>query len=161
MHLLTATDSRGKAFREHIRTYNSALAFASLGVNLDKELAIARCVVYTFRIHGVVHHYIGQLIPRPGEAPSFAQIYIHYGTPEGELENWQWHLGDANLPELCLLQDMLHEVNPYVTYFRHRIEMMRDQGGSDERMTIRADGAPDPSRDSQETATLKTWLPEI
>ena len=38
LHLLTATDSRGKAFRDHIRSYNTALGFASLGVNLDKEL---------------------------------------------------------------------------------------------------------------------------
>ena len=41
------------------------------------------------------HHYIGELTPREGEAPSFAQIYIHYGTTEGELENRQRHLGEA------------------------------------------------------------------
>ena len=127
MHLLTATDSRGRAFREHIRAYNSALAFASLGVNLDKELASARRGVYTFRIHVVVHHYIGQLTPRVGEAPSFAQIYIHDGTPEGELENRQRHLGDACLPELRL-QNLLHEVNPYVSHFRQGFDMMRDKG---------------------------------
>ena len=102
MHLLTATNSRGRAYREHIRTYNSVLAFASLCVNLEKELASARCGVYTFRIHGVVRHYIEQLTPQVGGA-SFAQIYIHDGTPEGELENRQRHLGDASLPELRLL----------------------------------------------------------
>ena len=72
MHLLTAADKRGREFRDQIRAYNSALAFASLGVNLDKELANARRGVYTFRIQGFVHHYIGQLTPREGEAPSFA-----------------------------------------------------------------------------------------
>ena len=76
MHLLTAADKRGREFRDKIRAYNSALAFASLGVNLDKELANARRGVYTFRIQGVVHHYIGQLTPREGQDPSFAQIYI-------------------------------------------------------------------------------------
>ncbi len=55
MHLLTATDPRSRAFRAQIRAYNSALAFASLGVNLDKSLANAKQGVYTFRIHGVVH----------------------------------------------------------------------------------------------------------
>ena len=79
MHLLTAADPRGRAFRDQIRAYNSALAFASLGVNLDKGLANAKEGVYTFRIHGVVHHLIGQLMPRQGEAPCFAQIYIHDG----------------------------------------------------------------------------------
>ena len=59
-HLLTATDSRGKDFRNH-----SSLAFCSLGGNIDKELANAnvRGGVYTFRIQGVVHYYIGSLIP--------------------------------------------------------------------------------------------------
>ena len=87
--LLTTADKQGRYFRDHIRAYNSALAFASLGVNLDKELANARRGIYTFRIHGVVHHYIGQLTPREGEAPSFAQIYIRDGTPKCELENRQ------------------------------------------------------------------------
>ena len=143
MNLLTATDKRGRAFRDHIRAYNSALAFTSFGVNLDKELANARSEVYTFRIHGVVHHYIGQLTRREGEAPSFAQIYIHDGTAERELENRQRNLGEAGLPEPRGLQDMLHEVNPYVFYFRQGNETMKEQGASDVRIIIRADGGPD------------------
>ena len=88
--------------------------------------------MYTFRIQGVVHHYIGQLTPREGEAPSFAQIYIHDGTAEGEIENRLRHLGEASLPELRGLQALMHEVNPYVRYFRHGIELMRAQGGTDD-----------------------------
>ena len=97
LHLLTATDSRGKAFRDHIRSYNTALGFASLGVNLDKELANAKKGVYTFRIHGMVHHSIGQLLPREGQPRAFAQIYIYDGTPEAELEYRQQHLGERSL----------------------------------------------------------------
>ena len=41
-NLLTTADKQGRDFRDHIRAYNSALAFASLGANLDKELANAR-----------------------------------------------------------------------------------------------------------------------
>ena len=87
--LLTVTDSRSKYFRNHIRAYNTRLAFCSLGANIDKELANARRGVYTFRIQGVVHHYIGRLIPNCDEAPVFVQIYIHDGTPEAEVENRQ------------------------------------------------------------------------
>ena len=47
LHLHTATDSRGRAFRDHIRSYNSALAFATLGANLEKELENAKRGVYT------------------------------------------------------------------------------------------------------------------
>ena len=55
---------------------------------------------------------IGQLRPREGEAPSFAQIITHDGTTECELESRLTHLGEAFLPELRGLQVMLHEVKP-------------------------------------------------
>ena len=134
MHLLTATDPRGRAFREQIRAYNNVLAFASLGANLDKGLANAKRGVYTFRIHGVMYHRIGRLMPNEGEAPAFAQIYIHDGTADAEVANRQCHLGDAVLPELKGLQHMLHEVNPYVAFFRQGLDLMREQGGADVRM---------------------------
>ena len=86
VHLLTAGDTRGRGFRDNIRAYNSALAFALLGVTLDKQLANDKRGVYTFRIHGTVNHYIGQLMPRGGQATAFVQIYIHDGTPEAEAE---------------------------------------------------------------------------
>ena len=92
MHPLTATDNRGRAFREHIRAYNSALAFASLGVNLDKELASVRCEVYTFRIHGVVHHYIGQLTPRVGEL-----LHLHKFTSMMVLLRESWRIASDTL----------------------------------------------------------------
>ena len=85
-HLLTATNSRGKDFRDHIRAYNSSVAFCSLGANIDKELANARHGVYTFRIQGVVHNYIGSLVPNCDEPPVFAQIYI----PTTVLQRLKW-----------------------------------------------------------------------
>ena len=138
-HLLTSSEARGRTFRDNIRAYNSALAFASLGVDLDKQFANAKRGVYTFRIHGTVHHYIGQLMPREGQGPTFAQIYIHDGTPETEAE-----YREASLPELPCLQAMLHDVNPYVSFSRQGIDVMREHGGADVRMTIRADGPSDP-----------------
>ena len=53
------------------------------------------------------------------------------------------HLGEAKLPELKALQQMLHEVNPYVSYFNHAVDLMKEQGGIDIRMVIRANGGPD------------------
>ena len=152
MHLLTASDKRGKGFREKIRAYNCALAFASLGANIDKGLANAKQGVYTFRIHGVVYHCIGQLLPKDNEAPKYAQIYIHDGTADAEVENRLHHLEDASLPELRLLQLMMHEVNPYVSFFRQGIEVMREQGHNDVRMIIRSEGTPDSRRYNKPTA---------
>ena len=92
------------------------------------------------------------MVPNCGETPAFAQIHIHDGTPEAEVENRQRHLGDAKLPELKALQQMLHEVSPYVSYFKHAVDLMREQGGIDIRMVIRADGGPDPRRYNLPTA---------
>ena len=108
--------------------------------------------MYTFCVQGVVHHFIRSLVPNSDEAPAFVQIYIHDGTPEAEVENRQRHLGGEKLPELKALQQMLHEVNPYVSYFKHAVDLMKEQGGIDIRIVIRADGGPDPRRYNLPTA---------
>ena len=150
--LLTASDTRGKEFRKHIRAYNSSLALCSLGANYDKELATAKHGVYTFRIYAVFHHLIGSLVPRDGKVAAFAQIYVHDGTPEAELEIRQQHLSQAYLPELLGLQNMLHEVNPNVGNFKHAMQLIRATGGVEVRMIIKADGCPDPRWYSAPTA---------
>ena len=57
-----------------------------------------------------------------------------------------------------LLKHMLHEVNPYVAFFRQGVDLMREQGGADVRMVIKADGCPDPRRynapNAQEIAVI-------
>ena len=122
--------------------YKSALAFGSLGVNIDKELASAGSGVYTFRIHGVVHHYIGQLTPRAGE------VNLHKFTSMMVLQRESWRISSDTLEmrvsPSCDYCRTLHEVNPYVSYIRQVVDMMRDKGGVDARKIIRVDGAPDP-----------------
>ena len=63
------------------------------------------------------------------------------------MENRQRYLGEAKLPELNALQQMLHEVNPYVSNFKHAVDLMHAQGG------VRADGCPDPRRYNAPSAT--------
>ena len=106
-----------------------------------------------------MHHYIGSLVPNCDEAPAFAQIYIHDGTAEAEVENRQRHLGEAKLPELKALQQMLHEVNLYASHFKQAADLMRAQGGVDIRMIIRADGCPDPRRYNAPSAPEIAVLP--
>ncbi len=115
---------------------------ASLGANSGKCLTNAKQGVYTFRIHGVVYYSIEQLLPKDNEAPKYAQIYIHDGTADAEVENRLQHLDNASLPKLGLLQRMMHEINPYVSFFRQGIEVMREQGHNDVRMVIRSEGTP-------------------
>ena len=50
------------------------------------------------------------------------------------------------------MQQILHEVNPYVSYFKHAIDLMKEQGGIDIRMVIQADGGLDLRRYNLPTA---------
>nr|CDJ85606.1 uncharacterized protein LOC100902978 [Haemonchus contortus] len=70
--LLTSQDAEAKEFREHIRNYNSAFAFASIGAQLD----IPGRGPYCFRIHGQLYHRIGPARPEEGEPPRYGQVYI-------------------------------------------------------------------------------------
>ena len=85
-------------------------------------------------------------MPKENDALKYAQIYIHDGTADFEVVNLLHHLEDASLPELRLLQLMMHEVNPYVSFFTQGIEVMREQGHDDVRMIIRSEGIPDSRR---------------
>jgi hypothetical protein len=58
-----AQRQQGVSFREQIRKYNLAMAFASLGVNINHRVTGAAGGPYSFRIHGQLHHRIGALLP--------------------------------------------------------------------------------------------------
>jgi hypothetical protein len=73
--------------------------------------------VYTFRVHGSMHHRIGSALPEPGQSPKFLQLYI-YDT-DHELQN-RMNATPAELnPEIMArLQEMVHSRNPYVQQFK-------------------------------------------
>ncbi|CAN7016939.1 unnamed protein product, partial [Brassica rapa subsp. trilocularis] len=68
--LLTSTH-----FQHDIRTYNSILAFTSMGAQLDHSV-MHKTGPFTLRIHGQNAHRIGSLVPEPGRRPQFSQLYI-------------------------------------------------------------------------------------
>lgn len=74
--LFTALTPEAKAFRENIRQYNSALAFTSLGAQIDDSVNRGGGGPPVFKIHGELHHRIGSLLPSPGQPPVYAQLYI-------------------------------------------------------------------------------------
>ncbi|KAI9918880.1 hypothetical protein PsorP6_011331 [Peronosclerospora sorghi] len=82
---------------------------------------------FSFRIHGQLYHQVGPLLPKVGQRPLFAPLYIHDTEHEREKRHAvMLELNDAVLNEL---QTMLHEkqsnpANPYVQQFR----TTREQG---------------------------------
>ena len=82
--LFDGTSPHTLQFKTHIRQYNSAFAFTSLGVNVDHSV-VAGSGPYSFRISGELRHLSGALLPPPNHAPVFAQIYIH--DPQEQLSS--------------------------------------------------------------------------
>ncbi|CAH7688909.1 hypothetical protein PPACK8108_LOCUS23949 [Phakopsora pachyrhizi] len=52
-----------RQFIDNIRLFIILFSFVSMGLKLDQKLANARDGVFTFKIHGAIHHYIGDLQP--------------------------------------------------------------------------------------------------
>ncbi len=112
--LLTSNEVDAKDFRQRIRTYNNALAFTSAGANLDTS--VAQPGDYTYRLRGELYHRMGSLLPQPGEAPKFAQLYI--SDLHVELDGRMGNFGDLNRDTLQSLQTMLHACNPYASIYQ-------------------------------------------
>ncbi|KAI2500059.1 helicase [Fragilaria crotonensis] len=104
----------------HIRAYNSALSFASIGANVDDALIDRSCGIYTFRIHGSMYHRLGSLLPEPGQHPAFAQLYF-YDTNH-EVDNRLHHLNTLDRNTLVLLQQMIQNQNRLYGLFKQALD---------------------------------------
>jgi hypothetical protein len=83
--LLFDTKSKeSKLFQQNIRMYNSMFAFTSPGMKFDKNFKGTRGPP-VLRLQGQPCHRIGSMLPKEGEAPRFAQLYI-YDT-DNEIQN--------------------------------------------------------------------------
>ena len=79
--LLSGNSSTSCHFIQNIRAYNSAFAFALMTFS-GHEFAFQGKGSYCFRINGQVYHTISQLLPEPGVAPKFSQLYLHDAATE-------------------------------------------------------------------------------
>nr|KAJ0223153.1 hypothetical protein LSAT_V11C200065140 [Lactuca sativa] len=87
--LFTRQEQLEESFRYNIRAYNSNFSFASLGVNVDKELANMNSGVYTFCAHGTLYHNIDQLISRDGKS-RYLQLYFYDGEADiSQRSSWK------------------------------------------------------------------------
>ena len=72
-----------KKYVQYIWHYNSALSFASHG--LDKPEIINEKFSPSLKFQGQFYHLIRPLKPEIGKAPKFAQIFVHDGTMEEQV----------------------------------------------------------------------------
>ncbi|GMF38402.1 unnamed protein product [Phytophthora fragariaefolia] len=121
-----------KEFRRHIRAYNQAFAFTSIGasssdntfrdVNQDQSVA-GQHGVYTYRIQGAMGHFMGSMLPyvdrRTGERvpPKFAQIYIVDPDMQERANRRKGIFADLDIVALQDIENMMVECNPFAQQF--------------------------------------------
>lgn len=115
VELLTGSSEMCKHFRTYIRVYNGNFAYTSMGVKYDTNLASkTECGMYTFRVHGQIHHFLGDL-----ESPSTnelgLQLYLY--DPEHELQHRIAATPSLNEGVMEKLMRAM-EQNPYARFLR-------------------------------------------
>ena len=133
LELLTANSTQGKHFRNHIRAYNTALAFTSVGVKVDERFTQGGGA-YSFRIQGGIYHRIGSLLPENVEQARFSQIYVFDGN---ETERRQNVMSGLQTELLAKLQQLMHDINPFVRQFRSAVEQLAGRNDFSLKMVIR------------------------
>lgn len=141
--LLTETDPRSCSFCRNIRMYNSVLAFTSIGAKIDPEVT-GTSGIYTFHIHGEMYHRIGTLFPDIETQPQFAQIYIF--DTDNELQNRLNLMPRLDSTILIELQQMLHDINPYVNVFQQAANLLKHDQSLDLKLIITDNRTKDPRR---------------
>ena len=102
-------------FRKKIRQYNNALAFTSLGVDIDDQ-AIQGSGPRSFRIHGSLHHLMGALIPPDDVQACFAQLYIY--DPQEATDRHVQANPQLNPGILLDLHTTLRDIHPYAPLYK-------------------------------------------
>jgi Helitron helicase-like domain at N-terminus len=125
LNLLTDQDNIGKSFRDHIRTYNNALAMTSISRKIDESVNNG-VGPYVFKMHGKLSHKAGSLLPPEGQPPVYAQLYIY--DPANAINfrmanAWNAHF---NRNPLVILQDMLYRHHPAVQLYKQAHELTRN-----------------------------------
>lgn len=123
--LFTSNDSQANEFRTRIRQYNSALAFTSLGVELDKSVN-ADGRGWVFKIHGQLCHRSGALVANPGKAPCYAQLYVY--DPAAALQERMNRNDRLREDTMLLLQNTLSTCHQYAPIYKHAFEVLSDYG---------------------------------
>ena len=120
-NLFVNDTQQGREFRKNIVQYNAALAFTSLGVNIDRSVLGRGAPV--FRIHGELKHLCGSLLPEPNSDPCYSQLYIY--DPHAAYQYRISRNGNLSLNTMAILQRLLHDHNAYSPLYRHAYEILR------------------------------------
>ncbi|GBO11597.1 hypothetical protein AVEN_7090-1 [Araneus ventricosus] len=116
--LLTENSPDAKNYRQRIREYNSAFAFASMGAQIKPQRGTGP---YCYRLHGQVYHRVSPLYASDQHKESYGQLYIFDSSEATEKrlsnnQNCLQHVFEK-------LDFMLREINPFAQSYlqMHRL----------------------------------------
>ncbi|KAK6762336.1 hypothetical protein RB195_023158 [Necator americanus] len=116
----TEMTHRQRNFLENIRAFNSALAMASMGAQVD---TISGRGPYCYRIHGQIYHRLGALHPHQGEQRQFGQIYILDTEMAAQQRLGNMRNSDCNPNLMLFLSEWFARNNVYAQSFKMMSEL--------------------------------------
>ncbi|KAM0912335.1 hypothetical protein ACQ4PT_012850 [Festuca glaucescens] len=138
---------RSKAFVEKIRQYNCLFAFTSMGATIDRTVNNGGGP-NVFKISGSICHRMGSLLPQPGDAPKFAELYIYHGGDEVDNRIQALNKDDqieGGLDKVIVkgLEVMLNTHNSLVKKFRMAKQVLEENEFANVSIRIVAPGKSD------------------
>ena len=98
-----------KNFKANIRSYNSALSFASMGANVEQFTR----GVYFFKVHGQVYHNTYNINPLENTNRRYSQLYVIDTNDATDLRSRNPANEKCDRAILHNLGNTIREVNPY------------------------------------------------
>ena len=142
------SDVMSKNFRDHILNYNSAMAFASLKVNVDVSARAGG--PYTYRIHGNVYTLTSNL--KSSGHPVFSQLFVvdsqtALNERMGRRENEK-----CRSDVMELLDEQIRQSNPYAAAYKNLKEVEAANGPcADLQLVFKKDASKDARRYNEPT----------
>ncbi|KAI7943051.1 hypothetical protein MJO29_012895 [Puccinia striiformis f. sp. tritici] len=122
--LMLGTDPE---FQRHMRSYNNALSFTSLGAKVDKSTQ-GHLGVFSFRVSGSLFHNIRSVLPTTTPDAGFSQIYVVGTNDEDEAGLRVKKSGsDLNIILMHQLQNELNNINLYAAWYQSHNEILRHE----------------------------------
>ena len=147
-NLYTGDTPQAKEFRANIVQYNAALAFTSLGVNVDRSVMGHGPPV--FRIHGELRHLSGSVLPEDTAPPSYSQLYIY-----DRHAAYQYRISrneNLSVNTMLALQHVMWDYNAYASIYQHAYEVLRTYDAPDFTVKLCVVPGHDPRRYNLPTA---------
>jgi hypothetical protein len=122
--LYESDESYAKDFWEQIRQYNASLTFTSLRYVADERIGNRHGGPTCFQIHGKLYHIQGPLQEENDNIPRYTQLFFYDPTYAAQVRSQQNpQLNQQLLHDLTMI---LHDINPFIKYYRTAREQLQD-----------------------------------